>query len=272
MRQAKISAATLMADTDTDTDTDELTRETLAFRAARIARLTSPDGWLTQIGRYVLERGENPLPIGTLALDDRGVATLAVPADRLVTLDGQPVRQRTLRDDSRGAPDRLVHDGLFYELIRRGDILAMRVRDPASPRRAQFSGTDWFPVRPDWRIEGAFEPFAEERHISIPYDMGPVLSLSPGRVALPIQGQTFRLDSLMDDERRRLFILFGDATNRDLTYGAGRFVYAPLPDAASGRVVVDFNRSLNPACAFTEFAPCPLPPPQNRLPLRIEAG
>jgi hypothetical protein len=36
--------------------------------------------------------------------------------------------------------------------------------------------------------------------------------------------------------------------------------------------VVDFNCALNPACAFTEFASCPFPPPQNRLPLRVEAG
>ena len=264
-----------------DSNQEEFTRETLAFRAARIARLTSPEGWLTQVARYPLDRGENQLPIGTATLDDAGVVKLSVPVDRRVILRengdgasvGHPVvGDRVLRDDSRGAPDRLVHDGLSYELIRRGDIFAVRVRDPDSPRRQQFPGTDWFPVRPDWRIEGTFEPFPEERHISIPYDLGPVLSRSPGRVALTIDGRTFRLDSLMDDERRRLFILFADATNRDLTYGAGRFVYAPLPDAASGRVVVDFNRALNPACAFTEFATCPLPPPQNRLPLRIEAG
>jgi uncharacterized protein (DUF1684 family) len=260
-----------------DINADEFTRETLAFRAARIARLTAPEGWLTQVARHALDRGENQLPIGTVTLDEGGVVTLSVPADRQVSLLGdgnteQPVRERVLRDDSAGAPDRLVHAGLFYELIRRGDIFAVRVRDPHSPRRHQFPGTDWFPVRPDWRLEGTFQPFPEERHISIPYDLGPVLSRSPGQVALTIDGRTFRLDSLMDDDRRRLFILFGDATNRDLTYGAGRFLYTPLPDAASGRVVVDFNRALNPACAFTEFATCPLPPPQNRLPLRIEAG
>jgi len=258
-----------------DAEADPFTRETLAFRAARIARLTSAEGWLAQVGRYPLERGENRLPIGTVTLDDQGVATLSVPDDgRVVTLEeeGEPVRTRVLRDDSAGPPDRLIHQGLNYDLIRRGDIFAVRVRDPNSARRRDFPGTEWFPVRPDWRIEGVFEPFPEERRISIPYDLGPVLSLSPGRIALPLAGQSFRLDALMDDDRRRLFILFSDETNRDLTYPAGRFLYTPPPDPGTRRVVVDFNRALNPGCAFTEFATCPLAPPQNRLPLRVEAG
>jgi uncharacterized protein (DUF1684 family) len=253
-------------------DADELTREILAFRQGRMARLTAEDGWLTQVGRYPLAAGENQLPIGRVTLDPNGVVTLVVPADRPVTFQGQPIGSKVLRSDADGPPDSIVLQGLSYELIRRGAIVAVRVRDPRSQQRVTFPGTEWFPVRPDWRIEGSFEPFPEERLISIPYDLGPVLSRSPGRVALEIEGRTFHLDSLMDDERRRLFILFSDATNRDLTYPGGRFLYTPLPDPGSGRVVVDFNRALNPACAFSEFVSCPLPPPQNRLPFRIEAG
>jgi uncharacterized protein (DUF1684 family) len=179
-------------------------------------------------------------------------------------------------DNDPGGPDRIVHGRLIYELIRRGEIFAMRVRDPDDPRRDDFPGTEWYPVRPDWRVEGRFAPFAAERLIPIPYslsqELGPVLSRSPGEVVLELEGRAWRLDSLMDDERKRLFILFGDATNRDETYGAGRFLYTPLPDAASGSVVIDFNRALNPACAFTALVACPLPPPQNRLPFRVEAG
>jgi len=252
--------------------TREVIQDNLAFREARIARLTGENGWLTQVGRYPLERGPNALPIGTVTLDDQGVVTLAVPAGETVTFQGQPIRDKVLRSDAEGPPDAIVHQGRSYELIRRGEIYAVRVRDPHSARRRTFPGTEWFPVRPEWRITATFQPFAEDQLISIPYDLGPVLSRSPGRVALKIQGRDFLLDCLMDDERRRLFILFSDATNHDLTYPAGRFLYTPLPDPRSGQVIVDFNRALNPACAFSEFVTCPLPPPQNRLPLRIEAG
>jgi uncharacterized protein (DUF1684 family) len=254
--------------------TTDFTAETLAFREARIARLTSETGWLTLVARHPLERGENRLPIGTVDLSEAGVARLTVATGLTVTCGGEPVHERELRSDGdAGGPDRLHHGGLIYELIRRGEVFAVRVRDPDSPRRRTFSGTDWFPVRPDLRVTATFEPFVEERLISVPYDLGPVLSRSPGVLAVPLFGGVWRLDALMDDDRKRLFILFGDETNRAETYGAGRFVYTPLPEAGDGgRVAIDFNRALNPACAFTAFVTCPFPPPQNRLPFRIEAG
>ena len=97
--------------------------------------------------------------------------------------------------------------------------------------------------------ERPFEPYPEERLINVPYDVGPVLSRSPGTLLLDLAGRHVPPRRLMDDERRRLFVLFADETNRDQTYPAGRFVYAPLPDPASGRVVVDFNRRSTPrAC------------------------
>jgi uncharacterized protein (DUF1684 family) len=251
--------------------------EALAFRESRIARLTAEDGWLTLVARYPIDLGENQLPIGTVTRDERGVVKLTVAPDLTVTYAGQPIRERVLRaDGDAGGPDQIIHGRLVYELVRRGEILAVRVRDPGDRRRLEFPGTEWFPLNPDWRLEGQFAPFPEERLIDIPYsishDLGPVRSRSPGQLVLELAGRSWRLDSLMDDERRRLFILFGDATNRDETYGAGRFLYTPLPDAATGRVAVDFNHALNPACAFTELVACPLPPAQNRFPFRVEAG
>jgi uncharacterized protein (DUF1684 family) len=71
-------------------------------------------------------------------------------------------------------------------------------------------------------------------------------------------------------ERNELFFIFSDLTSRDATYPAGRYVKAPLP--RSGVVDLDFNKAYNPPCAFTDFATCPLPPKQNQLPVRIEAG
>jgi uncharacterized protein len=47
-------------------------------------------------------------------------------------------------------------------------------------------------------------------------------------------------------------------------------MYVPLP--ADGHVLLDFNKAFNPPCALNDFATCPLPPSQNRLKLRVEAG
>ena len=61
-----------------------------------------------------------------------------------------------------------------------------------------------------------------------------------------------------------------DLTSRAETYGAARFVYGE--DLTDSTIVLDFNKAFNPPCAFTDHAVCPLPPPQNLLPFRIEAG
>jgi uncharacterized protein (DUF1684 family) len=65
--------------------------------------------------------------------------------------------------------------------------------------------------------------------------------------------------------------MIADETTDRETYGAGRYLYVSPPDA-SGKVAIDFNKAYNPPCAFTAYATCPLPPRQNHLPLRIEAG
>lgn len=93
---------------------------------------------------------------------------------------------------------------------------------------------------------------------------------NPGVVEFARDGKNYRLEAL-DEGEGELFLVFADRTNGRGSYGAGRFLYAPMPDA-HGRVVLDFNQAYNPPCAFTAFATCPLPPPENRLDLAISAG
>ena len=68
----------------------------------------------------------------------------------------------------------------------------------------------------------------------------------------------------------QLFFVLRDQTSGKTTYGASRFLYAEQP--RNGIVWLDFNQTENPPCAFTAYATCPLPPPQNRLALAITAG
>ncbi len=66
------------------------------------------------------------------------------------------------------------------------------------------------------------------------------------------------------------FIVFTDETSGKSTYGAGRFLNAELTN--DGRAVLDFNRAYTPPCGFTPYATCPLAPPENALPIAVEAG
>ncbi len=86
-----------------------------------------------------------------------------------------------------------------------------------------------------------------------------------------LAGREFRLYPILEEPgAKQLFFIFRDQTSGKETYGAGRFLYTDLPK--DGQVILDFNKAYNPPCVFTPYATCPLPPPENRLAVRIEAG
>jgi uncharacterized protein (DUF1684 family) len=94
---------------------------------------------------------------------------------------------------------------------------------------------------------------------------------SPGTALFELGGRELGLDAVLEaDDAEELFFIFKDATARHETYGAGRFLYAARP--RDGKLILDFNRAVSPPCAYTPYATCPLPPDQNVLPVRIEAG
>lgn len=67
-----------------------------------------------------------------------------------------------------------------------------------------------------------------------------------------------------------LFLPFTDLTNGEETYGAGRYLDLHGPLAAE--VELDFNKAYNPYCAYSHRYSCPIPPKENHLPTRIQAG
>jgi hypothetical protein len=180
----------------------------------------------------------------------------------------EPVQLTT---DLAGAPDRVLCGELSCEIMQREQGFAVRVRDPESPTRKAFSGLDYFPIRHDLRVLAELDAYTPYKPLDLAYDGGASEHYeSPGRARFELDGVTCELDVVLDGNGSRLLAVFADATNRDSSYGAGRFLYAPLP--VERRVVLDFNQAFNPPCAFTPHALCPLPPQQNRLAVRIEAG
>jgi uncharacterized protein (DUF1684 family) len=156
-------------------------------------------------------------------------------------------------------------------ICRGGDRLALRVRNRAAPALAAFTGMEHFPIDPAWRLTGRLEPDDADEPIEIVDVTGIVTrEASPGRVVFEREGRSWNLRSLEGDGGA-LWLIFGDATNGTETYGGGRFLYSE-PPGDDGSVVVDFNMAYNPPCVFSPYATCPLPPAENRLTLRIDAG
>lgn len=265
--------------------------EVATWKKARFERLQQPDGWLTLVGLGWLKEGDNsigsdpksavvlpagkaPARLGTLRLvgsDKERKVTFFAAKDVSVTHEGAAVAALALVADADGEPTLLEHGSLSFYAIRRGDRLGVRVKDRDAATLEAFHGLDYYPLDRKWKIAGHFEPAAEVREIPIPNALGfdePIKS--PGHVVFAVDGKDVRLLALDDTGDGRLFLVFGDRTNGHETYGGGRFLYTDPP--RDGKVVLDFNRSYNPPCVFTPYATCPLPPRENRLPFRVEAG
>ena len=160
-----------------------------------------------------------------------------------------------------------------FFIIERGKKLGVRVKDRESPERVHFEGLQYFPANMKWRVRCKFEPYKPGKTIPILNIIGMLEdSPSPGALVFQVDGKEYRLDAMEGEkEENNLYIIFADKTSGKETYGAGRYLYSE-PLGADGTVVLDFNKAYNPPCAFTVFATCPLPPPQNKLPIRVEAG
>ena len=93
---------------------------------------------------------------------------------------------------------------------------------------------------------------------------------SPGYVEFKLDGKTQRLDVVGDDDG--LFMIFRDDTAGKTTYKPGRFLYVEKKPEPNKTFKLDLNRAYNPPCAFSEYTTCPLPPEQNILKVKVEAG
>jgi len=263
-------------------------KENAAWRQDRDKGLRDENGWLTLVGLYWLDEGENkigsdagnkvifpegkaPAVAGTLVRHGKEVRLNPAPGAG-ITVDGKPVTAPLdLKVDAQGKPTLLHLGSVSFFVIQRGDKVGIRMKDSQSPALASFRGLDYFPLQTTWRVEARFEPHQPAKKIPIANVLGQVADEeSPGSVVFDWQGKTYRIDALQGDDKGGLFLIFADQTNGKETYGAGRFLDTDPPQG--GKVVVDFNTAYNPPCAFTAFATCPLPPPQNRLALRVEAG
>lgn len=240
------------------------------WRRQREINLRRDGGWLTVTGLFWLREGvnrfgTNPGSDLVLPAGPAEAGAFELHKGKVTAKIGGSTRQ--LRADT----DDLVQVGrLRLYVIQRGDRTGIRMKDPESSFLRDFRGLEYFPTREEYRVDARF--VAEPQKIPIANIVGQSeLDDSPGYVVFQLHGREFRLYPVLEEpDAKELFFIFRDQTAGKETYGAGRFLYTDLPK--DGRVILDFNKAYNPPCAFTPYATCPLPPPQNRLAVRIEAG
>jgi uncharacterized protein (DUF1684 family) len=243
----------------------------LEWRKSRDTALRAPDGWTSLAGLFWLHEAANsygkdpgsdivlpagPAHAGSFELNGGQVSAI---------LNGH---KSVLKPDSKEGV--VTVDRLSLLVIKRGDRFGIRLKDPESEYRRSFRGIEYFPVDEAYRITAKW--VAAPRQIPILNVLGQTEpSENPGYAVFQLAGKEIRLFPIVEEPGdQQLFYIFRDLTTGKETYPAGRFLYSDIPK--DGHVVLDFNKAYNPPCAFTPYATCPLPPKENYLPVRIEAG
>lgn len=261
-------------------------QEVVDWRAWRMEQLKQPSGYLNQIGLYWIEPGtysfgsdeSNDIvfggnaaaEIGVITVDEEGVSMTVIPGVD-VQSDGGPVRAIPIPADTTGEGVMVTHGSLGWTVVERVGRYGIRLRDFEHPFVESFGPLPYFDIDPSLRVQAKLLRYDEAKIANV----GTVIEglgyhpESPGLVEFEIDGKRYQLEAYTSGEK--LFYVFGDQTNRDDTYGAGRFLYSTTP-GDDGMTVLDFNKSYSPPCAFNDFSTCPVASPRNRLPIRIEAG
>jgi uncharacterized protein (DUF1684 family) len=157
-----------------------------------------------------------------------------------------------------------------FFVIRRGNLFGIRLFQIKNKEIDAFAGAERFEINPDYKVEARLIQTATSDSIQVLNVLGQVGTYpSPGLLKFSLLGETYQLQPQFDGEQ--YFLVFGDLSNKKDTYQGGRFLYIDKVDS-KGLTTIDFNKAENPPCAYNEFTTCPLPPAQNKLPIRIEAG
>jgi uncharacterized protein (DUF1684 family) len=236
-------------------------------RAAREAELRGKESPLTLVERRTVRRGSTELKapdiVGIIAWD--GKKAVFTPKG-----SGAPIEVVTAegKDERRQLTKGTVNVWLHW--AEKTGELFLRVYDESAPVRAKVVPRVWFPPSGDWRIEADWKPQSPPRNYTVNRADGTKTEYAvAGTASFEVKGQRVAMIALRLPDGR-LFLPFKDKTAPKETYGAGRFLYANAP--AGGKVTLDFNLANNPNCAFSPYWSCVLPPKENVLTVRVEAG
>ncbi|MDP2880378.1 MAG: DUF1684 domain-containing protein [Azonexus sp.] len=244
------------------------------WRQARHNELAAADSWLGMVGLFWLEPGRNSVgsAAGSVVRLPGGPAHLG----DLLRQDGRVIWQpvageaRELQTDIAGQPSVVEFQNWAFFPVDRESRIAARVRDRDWAASQPFAGLDYFDFDPAWQIEAEWQALSPPVRMEVPNVSGDLKIVEVSHQAVfEVAGETVTLLPMAVSDKE-VFFVFRDRTSGKESYGAGRFLKA-IP-TVNGKICLNFNCAYNPPCAFTSFATCPLPPPENWLPFPVAAG
>ncbi|WP_294234248.1 DUF1684 domain-containing protein [uncultured Chryseobacterium sp.] len=142
-----------------------------------------------------------------------------------------------------------------------------------------FKEHPFFPVDMKYRVTANFVKTENAKPFDLPTSSGKTKAYREyGKASFTLDGQPYTLTlyqslDLIKQEKYRdyLFLPFRDATNGKETYGGGKYMDLTIPKGNT--IILDFNKSYQPYCAYNAYDyNCPVVPEENRLPVEIRAG
>lgn len=248
--------------------------------------LRRDNGWLTLAGRFEMKPGVNtfgtgadndivfpaglgPERMGTINVQDKKVTVKLADGLRM-TKGNESFSEREMGVGTEER-DWVQMGRASFHVIERSGRYILRLADKESAVRKNFQGRVWYDVKQAYLVPAKFVAYDTPRKIPIVNVLDEVSDEdAPGYVEFKLKGATQRLDVVGDDAG--LFFVFRDGTAGDTTYKPGRFLYVEKKPKSGETFQLDLNRAYNPPCAFSEFTTCPLPPKQNILKVKVEAG
>jgi uncharacterized protein (DUF1684 family) len=261
--------------------------EIKAWDSKRLESLKAANGWVNLAGLYWLKSGENrfgrgkqnelvfdhpefPEQVGKFILKGNEVHW-STATGQTVLEKNTPVSSMLLFQPDVLPVKQLAYKTFRWSIIKRENLIGVRLRDLANPALDKLQKIDRFKVSQAWVIKARFEPSVIPTILTTNI-LGQTYSQPhPGKVIFEFNGKTYQLDVVDEGEPDEYHIVFGDESNGEETYASGRFLDIPKPDK-NNQTVIDFNKSYNPPCAFSEFSTCPIPTKANTLPIKVKAG
>ncbi|MFN4144412.1 MAG: DUF1684 domain-containing protein [Runella sp.] len=145
---------------------------------------------------------------------------------------------------------------------------------PQSPllQKEGFKGLKYFPADQAYKVIASIEPYEkDDKEVKVPLTDGTTDTYQKlGFAVFTLKDTPCRL--LVYQHSEGISILFRDGTTSKDTYGGGRYLDFKLSDIQNNRLTIDFNKAYQPYCAYNPTYACPIPPQENTLPVRVEAG
>lgn len=258
-------------------------------RAARVKDLTQPYGWLSLTALKWLKPGittvgsaaDNALvlagaPAHLATFEEKAGKVTVTTAAPSLTLHGRPLTPGTVIGSGEDTDSALSSGRLRLWVIDRSGQRYLRVKNPEASTLKRFHGLTWYPPDEHFRIQAHWIPDTPPHVLHVTNEIGQVSPVTiPGHVEFELNGTKQTLIPIEADSKDGLWFVFRDETYRQATYGGGRFLTTDVPSNGldhPGTVILDFNEAVNPPCAYSPFATCPLAPREARLPIAVPAG